>query len=118
MPFTGDVFLYSPAIKCGQEINCTCHANKTNTVTITASKGNASFGSHTFERGSDQHVSLGQLELHMVKAEEDPLNKLLTKFEIRVTEKAGQPFNISCSDAFNDDNVRVFPVPSTFASML
>ena len=113
----GDVFLDSPAIKCGQLIYATCQTNKTNTVTINGSCGNISYGSHTFERGSDRYVLLGQLELTMVKAEEDPFNSLLTDFEIRVTEKAGKPFNMSCSDAFTKDD-RQYPVPSSFSSMV
>ena len=54
----------------------------------------------------------------MMEAKENPFNRLLTEFEISVTDKTGTPFNMSCSDAAFAKDDRVFLIPSTFSSML
>lgn len=106
--------MISPEIKCGQETFCSCHVNQTNAVTISVAKGNISYGSHTFERGGEPYIILGQLELHMVKAIADSANPLLTIFEINVRDKSGNPFNLTCSDASTKYIRHV--VPSNFSS--
>ena len=112
--YTGDVFLHSIAVKCGGEIYCSCLANKTNAVSISASRENTSYGTHTFERGSHRQVSLGPLELYVVKAEKDPDFIFLTNFEIRMEHNSRELLNISCFDVSMKMELQA---PTEFESM-
>lgn len=111
--YAGDVHLHSPAARCGKPIYCSCIANKTNVVSIGATQGNVTYGSHTFERGSDPQASFGPLQLYMVKAKKDSSFSFLTNFEIKVRHNTQDSLNITCFDVSTTEQL---VVPSKFES--
>ena len=85
----------APHIHCGQEVTFTCKANGTNFVSISVN----GLRSHIFLRNSKSPAQLGYVHLTLARNETDPMNPLLTIFEIRGTiESANESLALTCSD--------------------
>jgi hypothetical protein len=79
-----------------------CHANSTNTITISYGNHSHLYDFHTYVRSSPRLATLGPLELNMTQAEVDPNNKFLTNFVVMgfKSQNYGGHLRVFCNDVY------------------
>ena len=79
-----------------------CHANNTNTITISYGNHSHLYDFHTYVRSSPRLATLGPLELNMTQAEVDPNNKFLTNFVVMgfKSQNYGGHLRVFCNDVY------------------